>query len=379
MVDQKSRTNLDPIHNFEGVVAYAEDAKAIDVYCSMANRMGQYVAIREFIIYHRKDLNSILEKHNRQFSQFELINSNFPAYNIQRTLNKEKKYKGVIAIVPSSQENISRIISVSLIGFWEVAVRRLIKKYIYPDALPVYFKQSEISEAFLVLEKALPTGHEIFLSDVVSRQERINQEHPEQRKYDTRRIWTDMPWRNVFGEASENNQLFTGLKFKIKKQGKKIDTTVAAGKIYKYGEIHFDYYYDLINNTFTSLLEERVAQRLSLLQDRGIKERNYHPSVPLEIAFDFDAFENVEAIRGFGKVMAGYPNSAKAVYHGNPYYHANIADFKDGSSFEIWILAVDKIMIVPQAKSSAEAFERLIAYIFSKFHEGKVNEYTVTQ
>lgn len=372
---KKWRGGLNPISNFEGMLSFAEDVKAIDVFCTMSSKMQQHVAIRQFVLYHRKDMNDILEKYHGRFSQFELINPKVSAYKIQRTINKEKKFKGVIAIIPGKQKNISRFITVSLTGFWEYAVRRLAKRILYPDAIPVYFKQSEISEAFHHLEASLPAGHSIYLSDVTSRQKRETQENLKRENFDTHRYWTDTPWRNVFSRANEDNQWFTSLKFKIKKQMKRDNVTVASGKIYKQGEIHFDYFYELLNEAFVSYLEQKASERLSLLEDRGIIERNYQPSTPIEISFDFNAFEHVEDVREFGKIMSGYPNSAKAVYHGNPYYHANIADFKDGSSFEIWVLSTDKIMIVPQARSSAEAFERLISYIFTKFHEGKVNEY----
>ena len=58
-----------------------------------------------------------------------------------------------------------------------------------------------------------------------------------------------------------------------------------------------------------------------------------------------------------------------------PRLNASIADIVDGSSFDMWVLSKNKIVVVPQAKSSAQAFERLIAYIFSKFNEGTVNVY----
>lgn len=56
-------------------------------------------------------------------------------------------------------------------------------------------------------------------------------------------------------------------------------------------------------------------------------------------------------------------------------FHASIADVLDGSSFEIWVVSPNRVLIVPQAKSSVAAFMRLISHIFSEFGEGNIAEY----
>ncbi len=56
-------------------------------------------------------------------------------------------------------------------------------------------------------------------------------------------------------------------------------------------------------------------------------------------------------------------------------FHASIADVLDGSSFEIWVVNPDRILIVPGPKASVAGFIRLISHIFSEFGEGNVAEY----
>jgi len=112
------------------------------------------------------------------------------------------------------------------------------------------------------------------------------------------------------------------------------------------------------------------------LHGRGVRERNYQPGLPIEISYGHDIFVDAEEVRRFGDVISKYPNATKAVYHANPYYHASVADFLEGSSFGIWVLSPRRILLVPQAKSSEKAFERLISYIFSEFREGTIGEYS---
>ena len=367
-------SRFDPIMSFAGMAAMAESPATIDAHFSMAQRMHQHVAIRQFIIYHKGNVLVPIDKQAWKFSEFEPLNSAFPVFKIGLS-KSEKEISGIIAIVPGSQNNISRIITVSLSDFWDVIVRRLARGF-YPDAMPVFFRQQEIEEALLALETSLPQGYSIHLSDVTSREVRSKATPSRRKEYDTRRWWTDLPWRTVFSQAQEKGEWFTGLKFIIQREDKTgAAHSIASGRLYKNGEIHYDYYHEKFSDTIVAALEQRASERLSLFQDRGTRERNYHPSEPIEIAFDFDAFTDVEDVREFGAIMSKYPHSTKAVYHGNPYYHASIADFLDGSSFELWVLSQNKIVIIPQAKSSAQAFERLISYVFTEFNEGTVNVY----
>jgi hypothetical protein len=58
-----------------------------------------------------------------------------------------------------------------------------------------------------------------------------------------------------------------------------------------------------------------------------------------------------------------------------PYLHASIADFIDGSSWEIWVINPRKLFIVPGPKCSVAALSRFIGYLFSHGYEGEIREY----
>ena len=74
-------------------------------------------------------------------------------------------------------------------------------------------------------------------------------------------------------------------------------------------------------------------------------------------------------------VLRKYPHSIHAVQHGNPYVHVQIADTFDGSAFEVWSLADDEMVIVPQLHSTEAAVERLVHYVYEEFREGTITDY----
>lgn len=350
-----------------------QEPSAIDTYLSVASKMPQYVSIRQFIVFHKKDILQAIDKQAWRFSVFESLNRDFPVFHIAQHKKTGDEISGVIAVIPGVFEDISRIITVSDSNYWDKLIRRKLVRHFYPDAMPIYFRQQEIEDALESLDLSLPDGYSLQISEVTSKEMRTGSQPSPKKAYDTRRLWTSTPWREPFTHAKENGEWFTGLKFSIQR-GKSSDP-IATGRIYKYGEVHYDFYHEKISSTVLYSLEQLASQRLSLLQNRGIRERNYQPGESLEISFDYAPFDEIEDIRAFGTIMASYPNATKAVYHGNPYYHASIADFDDGSSFDMWVLSKNKIVIVPQAKSSAQAFERLISYVFTELGEGTVNVY----
>lgn len=365
--------HLSAIKNYEGFAEVADNPAAIDSYLSLSSKLPQYVAIRQFIIFHKKDILQAIEKQAWRFSAFESLNSKFPVFKISQYTKSNDEISGVIVIVPGIFENISHIISISDSNFWDKLIRRKLVHHFYPDAMSIFFRQQELEDALETLDLSLPDGFLLQISEVTSKEMRTKTQSSRKNVYDTRRLWTNAPWREPFVQAKENGEWFTGLKFSIQKNNSL--NSVASGRIYKNGEVHYNFYHERFSSTILHSLEEMASQRLSILQNRGIRERNYQPSQALEIAFDNLPFESIEDIRAFGIIMSAYPNATKAVYHGNPYYHASIADFDDGSSFDMWVLSTNKIVVVPQAKSSVQAFERLISYVFAELGEGTVNVY----
>jgi|GEM_PF-1500957 len=366
------------IETFKGLAFTAESYEAIESYLSMAPHPPRFASIRQFIIFHKVPLKDALVKKLADFPHLSLVNENPIVFQVNITQSSTRKaLEGVFVVLPGSQPNISRIVTVSYTDFWARAIKPLVRK-IYPDGMLVFFRQDEIELALLELEKSYGSNYRVRIADVTSKEERPSGQDSVRKSYDTDRRWTDLSIPDVFTQAKERGQWFTGLRFVIQQKRKNSESFIhrGAGRLYKYGEISIDSHYQETTSALLAPLESFVSKRLMLLEKRGIIERGYEPSKPIEILYDYDAFSQVEEVRRFGKVMLSYPNSTKAVFHSNPYYHASIADFLDGSSFDIWVLSASRVVIVPQAKSSTQGFERLISHIFSNFGEGNVNEYS---
>ena len=60
-------------------------------------------------------------------------------------------------------------------------------------------------------------------------------------------------------------------------------------------------------------------------------------------------------------------------YHSNPYFHANILQYTDGSSIDIKITSPDEISLIPQLKCTAPFISEIIFDLSGIFKLGEIN------
>jgi hypothetical protein len=374
-----STPKYDPIKAFEGWLADSPSPINFFNVLQFFNKFDDHIQLRQFILYHKGDFTPVIYRMSR-ISKIEFVTYNSKSWLFTaRSIPKDQgnDIEGILAIVPGKFPNMFRVVTVSKSLFWSNIVRKLVKRS-YPEAMPVFFKQNEIREALKNLENNVEDKLRIRILDATLKAKRDTRQIQGKSKFNTDRVWRDLSIDEMFEEATEKNQWFTSLTFAIQKAiGKQEQSyhTIATGRIGKFGEIFSNFYFNSIEEHVISTLESYASDRLELYQKRGIREREYRPSPPLEILFSFNIFDDIEEIRRFGRTMAKYPDSSIAVFHGNPYYHANIADYDDGSSFDVWILSPNRVLIAPQARSTPQGLERIISYVFYEFREGAVREY----
>lgn len=361
---------------------YAQQAKsdaALASYLSMLPRSPRYAFFRQLVVYCRDDLADYIQsRFSNEQIRIQRLNEQTSVFNLELKVgSKEKKtIEGLLAILPGKEPILKRLVTVSYGDFWDIIIRRLARR-LYPGAMPVFFKQNEIRDAFLSFQDSLADKYRLRVIEVTMKRRLDADKKIKEKKFETKRLWTELTVQDAFDQALEDNYWFTGLGFRIDLRNRRQNMykPVARGRVYKNGEIYYNALHDQVDEELIGQLEFKAAKRIRFLSHRGIIERNYEPSPPIEINYDFGIFNEKSMVGHFGNVISQYPHSTKAVFHSNPYYHASIADYLDGSSFEIWVLSPNRIVIVPQARCTEQSLDRLVSYIFVKFHEGDLDEY----
>ena len=96
---------------------------------------------------------------------------------------------------------------------------------------------------------------------------------------------------------------------------------------------------------------------------------------PTVIRFDKKIFRDKNMNTKYVDVIAEMPDSSISKYHVNPHIHLSLVDYMDGSSYDIWVLASDRLTIIPQIRASGASLRRLVNYVFERIGEGRVEKY----
>lgn len=280
-------------------------------------------------------------------------------------------------------DNLYTLYSISSSSNWGT-FRRLVLQRQYPRIVLLYWKQTELIKALTLLEELLKTKYALRVKkislkekrDVENEQKGIDPKKAKV-KYDSYLEWTNKTLSQVLGEAKEREQWFKKIVFQLFriKDGLLSPLPSAICNISKFGNLSCNNLFQIIFPVLRQELEPPLKERIQLFKARGLKERDYKPSAALSITYPDDLFNNKNTFNYFSEIINKYPSSTKALFHSNPYFHASIADFLDGSSLDIRLSDYRTILIIPQVQTSISSLERFVSYIFDNFYEGKVEEY----
>lgn len=96
---------------------------------------------------------------------------------------------------------------------------------------------------------------------------------------------------------------------------------------------------------------------------------------PAVIVFGKKIFRDKSRNRRYVDMIAKMADISISEYHVNPHIHLSLVDYTDGSSYDIWVVTSDKLVIIPQIRASGASLKRLINHIFKHMGEGNVKKY----
>jgi hypothetical protein len=334
------------------------------------------------LVFYDGDLRAYLATKAARSGDLRVANPEAGGFELQATYGREhvRTVRGLFNILPSTVDRLYRLVTVSRSQFWDIAVHRFVKNE-YPRLTRVFFRQIELREAMERLEHELSPHYRLVVKQTsVVKGRRTGRRVPTAgAEYDMTRQWSDegITIRQAFDGAEEFDQLFTRVGFQIQPARLKAPAMegTASCQLYRAGQVQLTGLYARIVTGLLPVLERAVGERLKLFERRGLIERNYEAAKPLEIAFRRPLFAENETSQQFIQSLMNYPRATKALLHSNPYVHASVADFDDGSSFDVWVLNPKRILLIPRSMASIAALGRLTEYVFSQFEEGDVGEY----
>ncbi|MBA7559783.1 hypothetical protein ES708_01398 [subsurface metagenome] len=215
----------------------------------------------------------------------------------------------------------------------------------------------------------------------LSTQSRITNKEA-RRTYETDIKWTDISYKEMFQKVEENDEWIKSIYFSFISTERVIsekykDFLDITCQISRNGVFKCDRKFAFFYNTIINDIINKAINDLNLLNNRQrTKEENFKPK-PIVIEYKIDLFKDVSQNKRLIEVLQGISYSSLSVSHSNPYLNCSFVDFKDGSSYDIWILSNNEITIIPQMRSTYASLERLSHQIFIGLREGTIKNYII--
>lgn len=185
--------------------------------------------------------------------------------------------------------------------------------------------------------------------------------------------WPELSLEKAFEWTENENGWFQNLTFKIKKpQCPGVETSIS-----RKGVIKTNGHFNLLYEYFTLPISKTVHENIRFFSRRARLDNSSRDIRPLCIDFGYERFREVEENKKFIDSFRTMKASSVSIMHGNPYIHLSLFDYFDGSSFDIWVLSSDKVVIVPQMKASFQSIKRLMNHIFDNYAEGDIKDFEV--
>jgi hypothetical protein len=327
--------------------------------------------IRLKVIYSRSDVSDLLV--TRGSFELERFRSESPVFRlrVRPATPHQGSRETVFAVLPTEKPRANVLLSITTSERWKDLLRLVKSKY--PRIAPVYLTQRELVEAAKRIASKEGEELEVRVREVSSK-ERLDVDS--RKRIKSVREWTDEDLEEILVQAVERQQTLASLSLSFHKRiaGETSVEPTLLCKLTKESTVSVNGRFDWAWSLLVPYLSALAESKLDFLALRGMRDRNYR-AAPVAIKFRVPIFEKVEAVRQLISVLKKYPHGMYSVTHGNPYVHLKVADVLDGSSFEIWALTGDHLVLIPQLQASEAAFSRLLSYIFERFREGEVVEY----
>lgn len=120
-----------------------------------------------------------------------------------------------------------------------------------------------------------------------------------------------------------------------------------------------------------------LSRGRNLCMDASAESAGADEVEPTVIRFAEKIFRDEGANARHVDAIAEMPDSSISKYSVDSHIHLSLVDYTDGSSYDIWVLASDRLTIIPQIRASGASLRRLVNHVFERICEGRVEQHGI--
>jgi hypothetical protein len=195
-------------------------------------------------------------------------------------------------------------------------------------------------------------------------------EHPlSGRRIDTTVQYTNEDFAVMFRELQAKRMWLSVLGFDV------VGPSPCTGRISRSCSFSCTFGFSSFFERFVGGIARTILRSQEMFRNRSRLNSPTRSSRPLKIIYKTGLFSDRRNNHRLISVLEACPNSALSVFHPNPYLHASLIDYHDGSSYSILVTTASGILIVPERKATAQSLSRICDHICDNFEEGEVVEF----
>jgi hypothetical protein len=288
-------------------------------------------------------------------------------YSIQQDLNKSdpKAIIPKVVLWEDSSQPIVYLMSCQERTIFD-RISFAIHRYLSPYLCRVFLRTNEIRRGLDELKDAY-SGASLRVREYTSRS--LIDDPNSVKRVRTNREWTDEDYETVFQKLGEEKQWLSSLRLEMRGQ------QTSSGRIWRNATFSCESGFGHFFETVVGTVRQAVVKSGKFFEQRDRQTSPTHTSRPLRIVYSEDIFSDKRQNYRLIETLNQLKDSALSVYHPNPYFHASLVDYADGSSYELWVTSPSAILVVPKSKATTDSIERVCDYICDEFQEGNVQEF----
>lgn len=184
------------------------------------------------------------------------------------------------------------------------------------------------------------------------------------------RYFDDTAYFEVFNspEVAEQDYYVDKLEFEVRQSSRNFSGQVSRKAESRFVDGESAIYFQLLLDNVASL----ISDKSDLFSNRS-REYGSREAEPIQITYREGAIEGREENYRLIRALDGLSKSSVTVYHDNPYMHASILDFNDGTTADVFLTSDSNVSIIPGFNASQRALSRITDQILEGFREGDIS------
>jgi hypothetical protein len=291
--------------------------------------------------------------------------------DVEKEFEKRDPERARAAIVKYSEDlPLYLIVSDCTAVTFKELFTRLVYKH-YPNIARIFLTNTEMRMIFESVQES--TGTRIHVDSSIAKRRILSE-----KKFKESLVrYTDTPFEEEFDDVDALGAWIQSIKFTARKLSEaNVETPEEnfSGIISRgcFFSCHGDF--SPFIQTIIPKAIRFASTRMEYLRARAETAPQRKPD-PVVIHFNEDIFADARMNKQYVDALAQLESVSVSQYHSNPYMHLSLLDYLDGSSYDVWVISSNRMMIIPEIEASTASLSRLVNHVYERIHEGQVEVY----